>query len=125
MNRAAPSRPSPALAYLALAALGLQLLLGVAAPGFAAWSPTHSHVSLDGRIHAHVHAWEHAPASDAAGPSQTEAAPANEGGITTAVALPAALALVAIAGALVLARVPAVSGYRAIPSLPATPPPRG
>lgn len=120
-------RPSQTLAYIALAALGLQLLLGIAAPGLAAWSPAHTHITLDGRPHAHAHAWDGAAlgASEGGATSQTESAPSYERGLAMAVALPAALVLLAITGAFFLAHPLASPLARGIVLVPTPPPPRG
>jgi hypothetical protein len=120
-------RPSQTLAYLALAALGLQLLLGIAAPELAAWSPAHTHITIDGRPHAHTHAWDGAAlgVSEAGENSQAESAPSYERGLAMAVALPAAFVLLAIAGAFFLAQTlasPITRGFAVVPTLP---PPRG
>ena len=121
------------LAYVALAVLALQIALGIAAPGFAAWSPAHSHVTLDGRDHAHAHPWDVAlgaqsriPGHEADDHSQSESTPSRDFGIAgAAIALPAAVLLLATAGVAVLARLVATPAYRGAAFVPATPPPRG
>lgn len=120
-------RPSQTLAYLALAALGLQLLLGIAAPGVAAWSPAHAHITLDGRPHAHTHAWDGVAlgTAEAGATAQTESAPSYERGLATAVALPGAIVLLALVGAFFLAQSLASPIARGFALVPTPPPPRG
>ena len=128
-------RPSATLAYVALAVLAFQIALGITAPGFAAWSPAHSHVTLDGRDHAHAHPWDVAlgaqsriPGHEADDHSQSESAPApsRDFGIAgAAIALPAAVLLLTMAGIAFLARLVATPVFRGAAFVPATPPPRG
>lgn len=119
--------PSQALAYLALAALGLQLLLGIAAPDIAAWSPAHTHISLDGRTHAHVHVWDASAGAlaEEGVPGQSQSAPSYEGGLAAAVALPAAVVMLLIAGTFFLASLATRPIPLCLAVAPATPPPRG
>lgn len=133
MRGLSSNRPSPALAYAALAALAFQIALSLTAPGLAAWSPGHGHLTLDGRDHPHVHAWEPAPSAQSRVPgheadnhSQSEPAPASDLGVAGAtVALPAAVVLLAVAGLAVLARLVTVPAFPGVAFVPATPPPRG
>lgn len=124
-------RPSAALACLALAAIAFQVALSLTAPGLAAWSPAHAHVSLDGRDHAHVHAWDGltsgtGAARQATGRPQSEPAPSTDLGLAgAAIALPAALGLLAIAGVALAARPEAAPALRGIALVPVAPPPRG
>lgn len=120
------ARPAPALAYLVLVALSLHLLLGIVAPGVAAWSPGHAHVSLDGRAYPHSHAWDREPTfpGDTDEHSRTRSAPSNEGDSTVALALPAAIILVTLAGAFFLTRETGQPRFRSISAVPATPPPQ-
>ncbi|MBM4410474.1 MAG: hypothetical protein FJ037_03960 [Chloroflexi bacterium] len=125
-------RPSSTLAYLALAAIVLQIALSLTAPGFAAWSPAHTHITLDGRDHAHVHPWDATPGTENRIPadegdnhSQSEAAPSRDLGVAgAAIAILAVVLLVAMAGLVVLARLIIEPVLREIASTPATPPPR-
>ncbi len=126
-------RPSATLAYLALAALAFQIALSISAPGVAAWSPSHTHITLDGRDHSHLHAWERAmrlpaPIAEHQGDDhpRSEPAPASDLGVAGgAIALPAAAALRSTPGLAVLARLIGVPALRDAIPLPATPPPRG
>ncbi len=120
-------RPSQTLAYLALAALGLQLLLGIAAPDIAAWSPGHSHLTLDGRPHPHTHVWDtsSATSSEPSAPPQSQPAPSYEGGLAAAVALPAAVVMLLIAGTFFRAPRSTMDVPLDLAAVPTTPPPRG
>jgi hypothetical protein len=120
------ARPAPALAYLVLVALSLHLLLGIVAPGIAAWSPGHAHVSLDGRVYPHSHAWDSGSASpgDSDEHSRTKSAPSNEGDSTVSLALPTSIILVTLAGAFVLTRETGLPRFRSISTVPTTPPPQ-
>lgn len=127
MSRAIHARHLSLLGYLVLAAMGLRLLLSIGAPGFAAWSLDHAHLSLDGRAHPHVHAWERTSGPGTAEPSApplTQPAPASEVSATV-VALPAVVVLLVLSGAFFLATSPGRPRYLGLRSLPATPPPRG
>ncbi|TAJ18991.1 MAG: hypothetical protein EPO65_07830 [Dehalococcoidia bacterium] len=119
-------RPSQTLAYLALAALGLQLLLGVVAPDVAAWSPAHTHISLDGRPHAHAHLWE-APGAAATedGVPASQPAPSYEGGLAAAIVLPVAVVMLLVAGTFILAYLATRPVPISLAAVPNTPPPRG
>ena len=128
------NRPSVTLAYLALAALAFQIALSISAPGVAAWSPAHSHITLDGRDHTHVHAWERLvlgaqsriPEHEADDHPRSEPAPSSDLGVAGgAIALPAVVALLAMAGLVVLARLDTVPAFRGAAFVPVTPPPRG
>lgn len=126
-------RPSATLAYLALAALAFQIALSISAPGVAAWSPSHAHITLDGRDHSHLHVWDRplgvpAPTSEhqADDHPRSEPAPANDLGVAGgAIALPVAVALRSTPGLAVLARLSSIPALRDAIPLPATPPPRG
>ncbi len=111
---------------MVLSALSLHLLLGIVAPGLAAWSPGHAHVSLDGRVYPHSHAWDSGSASpgDSDEHSRTRSAPSNEGDSTVSLALPAAIILVTLAGAFFLTRETGLPRFRSVPAMPATPPPQ-
>lgn len=133
MSGLTTNRPSAALAYVALGAIALQIALSLTAPGFAAWSPAHAHITLDGRDHAHVHPWDTTPSTESRIPghegdnhSQSEAAPSRDLGVAgAAIALPAAALLIALAGLVVLARLLTAPVLRDVAFIPATPPPRG
>ncbi len=128
------SRPSHTLAYLALAALALQIALSITAPGLAAWSPAHAHITLDGRDHPHTHAWERPalglqtriPGHEADNHSQSEPAPSSDvGGAGAAIALPVAEVLLALAGMTLLTRLLTAPQLFGVAFAPVTPPPRG
>jgi len=128
VDRVISARPSPALAYLVLAVIGLQSLLRIGAPGFAAWSFEHAHLSVDGRAHAHVHPWDRGALSGGSqqpdGPARTVSVPSSE--VSSAVvALPAAIVLIALSGAFFVANSLGAPAYRGVVPLPVTPPPRG
>ncbi len=133
MSGLTTNRPSAALACVALAAIALQIALSLTAPGFATWSPAHTHITLDGRDHAHAHPWDAAPSTESRipgregdGHSRSEAAPSRDLGVAGAsIALPAAALLLALAGLVVLARLLTAPVLRDIAFIPATPPPRG
>ncbi|RJQ11703.1 MAG: hypothetical protein C4558_02990 [Dehalococcoidia bacterium] len=118
---------------MALAAIALQIALSLTAPGFAAWSPAHAHITLDGRDHAHVHVWEptasaqnRIPGHEADNHAQSVPAPSRDLGVAgAAIALPAAVILFATAGVAVLTRLAAAPLLRAAAPVPITPPPRG
>lgn len=126
-------RPSATLAYLALAALAFQIALSISAPGVAAWSPSHAHITLDGRDHSHLHVWDHplgvpAPISEhqVDDHPRSEPAPASDLGVAGgAIALPVAIALRSTPGLAILASLSSVLTLRGALPRPATPPPRG